>query len=410
MNPPSRILISIIGHLAEAPRPQKEAAALVRAGHQVMIRGAWWSERLAAEDMELAKFIGADFAPLVDVRKGSKTALTSRIKRRVAVELYQKFGWVTPRSFGHSGPEILAEAKRLQPDLVIIHSEDGLWAGKRLIEHGFRVGVDFEDWFSEDLLPEARKGRPVEALAVLENYMLKHAVYCQATTQAMAEAMALSAEVERVPVAIPNVFPWIDRADMVQHEHDERGDEVSFYWVSQTIGPGRGLEVLGQALLKVRGNWQLRLRGTLRGKSDWFNDAFPASIRDRIKLLAPLPNVKLLARNASHDIGLALEIPYAPNKNLTASNKIFDYLRAGLAVVATDTAGQREVMAKCPNAGWLVTAGDVHALAQVLQEAVDTPSSLALRKQAALVAAEHRWSWEHYESTLVAMVNEALKK
>ena len=37
---PSRILIAIIGHLGGAPRPQKEAAALVRAGHQVIIRGA----------------------------------------------------------------------------------------------------------------------------------------------------------------------------------------------------------------------------------------------------------------------------------------------------------------------------------------------------------------------------------
>ena len=410
MMPPSRILISIIGHLAEAPRPQKEAAALVRAGHQVMIRGAWWSERLAAEDMELAKSIGADFAPLVDVRKGSKTALISRIKRRLAVELYQKFGWVTPRSFGNSGPEIVAEAKRLRPDLVIIHSEDGLWAGKRLIERGFRVGVDFEDWFSEDLLPEARKGRPVAALAALENYLLKHAVYCQATTQVMAQAMAKDAGVERIPAAIPNVFPWNERADMLQYERDERGDEVSFYWYSQTIGPGRGLEALGKSLEKIEGHWRLRLRGTLRAGNKWLDETFPPSIRDRVEILAPVANKYLLARHQSHDVGLALEIPYCRSRNLTATNKIFDYLRAGLAVVATDTAGQREVMVDCPDAGWLVSAGDVDALAKALQEAVDAPRNLANCKQAALAAAKDRWSWEHYELTLVAMVNQALEK
>jgi glycosyltransferase involved in cell wall biosynthesis len=408
--PPKRILISIIGHLAEAPRPQKEAAALVRAGHQVMIRGAWWSEALAAEDIELAKSIGADFAPLVDVRKGSKTALTSRMKRRVAVEMYQKFGWVTPRSFGHSGPEILAEAKRLRPDLVIIHSEDGLWAGKRLIEQGFRVGVDFEDWFSEDLLPEARKGRPVAALAALEKYMLKHAVYCQTTTQVMSEAMAMDARVERVPATIPNVFPWNERAAMVQYEGDERGDEISFYWYSQTIGPGRGLEVLGKALAKTEGNWRLRLRGILRAGDRWFDETFPPSIRDRVDVLAKVTNKVLLARHQSHDVGLALEIPYCRSRKLTATNKIFDYLRAGLAVIATDTAGQQEVMAGCPDAGWLVPAGEVDALAKALQEAVNATRNLALRKQAALVAAEDRWSWEHYESTLVAMVNQALRK
>jgi glycosyltransferase involved in cell wall biosynthesis len=408
--PPSRILISIIGHLAGAPRPQKEAAALVREGHQVMIRGVWWSERLAAEDMELAKSIGADFAPLVDVRKSSKTALTSRIKRRIALELYQTFGWVTPRSFGHSGPEILAEAKRLQPDLVIIHSEDGLWAGKQLIEQGFRVGVDFEDWFSEDLLPHARKGRPVAALAVLEHYLLKHAVYCQATTNVMAAAMSKAAGVQRVPIAIPNVFPWSGRADMVLHDRDERGDEISFYWYSQTIGPGRGLEVLGQSLERIKGTWRLRLRGTLCAGDRWLDEAFPATIRDRVEVLPPVSNKDLLTMHQSHDVGLALEIPYCRSRDLTATNKIFDYLRAGLAVIATDTAGQLEVMAGCPDAGWLVPAGDVEALAMALQEAIDAPRELPRRKQAALDAAESLWSWERYETVFVTLVNQALRK
>jgi hypothetical protein len=35
-------LILTGGHLATAPRPQKEAAAAVAAGFRVMIRGIWW--------------------------------------------------------------------------------------------------------------------------------------------------------------------------------------------------------------------------------------------------------------------------------------------------------------------------------------------------------------------------------
>ena len=404
----SHILIFVIGHLSQAPRPQKEAAALVRAGYKVSIRGAWWSDGLAAEDLELARSIGANFSPLVDVRKTSKTALKSRIKRRIAVELYRRLGWVTPRSFGNSGPEMVAEARRQRPDLVIVHSEDGLWAGKKLMETGQRVGVDVEDWFSKDLLPEARQGRPVAALQELERYHLKHASYCMATTVAMAEAMAKDAQVERIPLAIPNCFPWSVRSIALRQQRDPRGGEVSFYWYSQTVGPGRGLEDLGRALTLVGGNWKLRLRGTLRAPDGWFEESFPESIRRRIELLDPVENTELLARHMSHDVGLALEVPFCGSRNLTATNKIFDYLRAGLAVIATDTAGQCEVMSKCPDSGWLVSAGDIDSLVMALQSAVDDPASLLKRKQAALEAAEHQWSWETYEQVLLNMIESAL--
>ena len=405
---PANILVSIVGHLAGAPRVQKEAAALVRGGYKVSIRGVWWSDQLAAEDLELAGTIGADFAPLVDLRPKSKTALKSRIQRRIAVELYQRLGWVTPRSFGNSGPEFVAEAKRLQPDLVIVHSEAGLWAGKKLLEWGLRVGVDFEDWLSEDLLPEARKGRPVAALKELEHYHLKHASYCTTTTVAMAEAMAKDAKVDRIPMAIPNCFPWAERSIALHQPGDPRGEEISFYWYSQTVGQGRGLEELGQVLMAVRGNWKLRLRGTLRASEGWFDKSFPAEIRERVELLGPVSNTELLARHMSHDVGLALEIPYGANKNLTASNKIFDYLRAGLAVIATDTEGQCEVMADCPDAGWLVSAGNFDTLVRALQAAINDPEGLARRKQAALEAAERRWSWERYEPSLVRLIESVL--
>ncbi len=405
---PHHVLISIIGHLASAPRAQKEAEALAKAGYKVTICGRWWNDDLAIEDIYLAEKIGVHFLTLVDLRGGIKGALTIRLKRRLALELYAKFRWVTPRSFGYCGPEIVAMATRLHPDLVIVHSEEGLWAGKELLKAGFRIGVDFEDWFSEDLLPEARNGRPVAAIKDLELYHLRHASFCMATTQAMAEAMAKESNVERIPVAIPNSFPWSARQSAAMKQRDLRGDEVSFYWYSQTIGAGRGLEELGQALTNVRGNWKLRLRGTLRASAGWFENSFPEAIRDKIELISPVANTELLARHMSHDVGLALEVPFCGSRNLTATNKIFDYLRAGLAVIATDTAGQCEVMRDCMDAGWLVPSGRTDVLAWSLQEAVDDPSGLLKRKHAALEAAQHRWAWELFEPELVRVIQSAM--
>jgi glycosyltransferase involved in cell wall biosynthesis len=298
-------------------------------------------------------------------------------------------------------------AERLRPDLVIAHCEAALWAGKILHLKGFRVAVDFEDWFSQDLLPEHRRNRPVKSLQELERWHLHRAAYCTAPTRVMAAALADDAGTPRIPAVIPNAFPWRDRERAMTLNGDGRGSECSFYWYSQTIGPGRGLEPLGAALLRVKGNWRLRLRGVMRGGNAWFDRAFPLPVRQRLEVLDPVPNEALLARHGSHDVGLALEIPYVPNKNLTASNKLFDYLRAGLAIVATDTAGQTEVLEQAPGAAWMVPSGDVGALAAALQEAVDDPDGLRRRKRSALDAARAALAWEAFADRLKGLVADA---
>ncbi len=56
-----------------------------------------------------------------------------------------------------------------------------------------------------------------------------------------------------------------------------------------------------------------------------------------------IPANELLSRVAEHDIGLALELRQPDSRNLTVTYKFLHYLLAGLAVVASDTAGQSEV-------------------------------------------------------------------
>ena len=175
---------------------------------------------------------------------------------------------------------------------------------------------------------------------------------------------------------------------------------MSFYWFSQTIGPGRGLETLAKALSRLQGNWELHLRGELRSYGVWFDMTFPAVIRDRIRCLGMVTNADLAAHSASHDVGLALEEPFCLNKDLTASNKIFEYLRCGLAVIATATQGQMEVMNRCPEAGWVIPPADEEALAAVMQRCLDERENLDRTKLAASQAASGTWAWESFEGSL----------
>ena len=405
------ILILIGGHFATAPRPQKEAAAAKAAGFLVLVRGVWWDHRLAAEDMELAQSIGVDFAPAVDLRPGQSGRNRLRLKQRLARELLARTGLVTPRAYGTGGPELLREALRIKPDLVMVHSEAGLWVGKQLLEKGFKVGVDFEDWFSQDMRAEDRSARPVVAIQRLERYLIHHAHTTLATTRVMAEAMAQDAGCSRVPVVIPNCFPWQAAPEPGKAPQDMRDPSaLSLYWFSQTIGPGRGLETLAAALIGLRGNWQVHLRGELRNHKVWFESTFPFSLRARVFIQPTVSNRELAAHSASHDVGLALEEVFTRNRNVAAGNKIFEYLRCGLAVVATTTLGQLEVMDSCPEAGWVVAPNDCEALRDCLQSVLDHPERLQAAKVKAREAGAGAWAWENYAPRLMQTLQLAVEE
>jgi len=403
-----KIALLTLQHLSNAPRAQKEAGALARAGADVTVFGSWWHSDRAEEDHNLAKKLGIKYVPLVDLRPEAKSTFGLRLRIRLAKEAIKYFGLALPESFGISSRAMVREIKALKPDLTMVHSEPGLWAGKQLIQDGFKVGIDFEDWFSEDLLEEARKTRPVAAIAEAERFILENAAVKFATTDAMGTALAEWAGLDSSLTTIPNTFPWADSPKEEENLDKRDPKAVSFYWFSQTIGPGRGLESLADALTHLKGNWQLHLRGRLSAREGWFENTFSEEIRDRVIIQPIVPNHLLPAHSASHDVGLALEEPFCKSRDLTATNKIFEYLRCGLSVIATETSGQREVMNHCPDAGCLIPSDNPVALISALQNCIDSPEEVAKSKDAAKVAAAGQWSWEKYETILVDQVQQCL--
>lgn len=403
-----KIALLTLQHLSNAPRAQKEARALAKAGADVTVFGSWWNAERAVEDEQLARELCVDFVPLVDLRPGAEATLIPRLRTRLAKEAIRRFGVAMPEAFGTHARQMLAAVKKLSPDLTMVHSEPGLWAGERLLKAGFKVGIDFEDWFSEDLLPSARRTRPIDAIAAAEKFILKNSAVSFATTDAMAQSLAKWADHAPGLLTIPNCFPWQDAPEDAGNLDQRDPGAVSFYWFSQTIGPGRGLETLAEALTHLTGHWQLHLRGKLHTRADWFEDTFDEKIRGRVIIQPIVPNEKLPAHSTSHDVGLALEEPFCKSRDLTATNKIFEYLRCGLSVIATETSGQREVMKKCPEAGILIPSDAPVTLIQAMQACIDSPEKLASSKKAARSASQTVWDWQKFEAQLVSAVSHAL--
>src|SRR5690606_34715878 len=149
----------------------------------------------------------------------------------------------------------------LDADLTIGHQEVGAWVACVLMDEGRAVGADIEDWYSEDLLPEARTGRPVQLLQRCEVQLVQRAPHVTTTSEALANALAEAYD-GPPPAAVYNAFPWAERTGLDDTRRDrEDHSRPSLHWVSQTLGPGRGLEVLCEALRRVSHPVEVHLRG-----------------------------------------------------------------------------------------------------------------------------------------------------
>jgi glycosyltransferase involved in cell wall biosynthesis len=409
----STICILTGNHLCHNPRVIKEASSLARAGHNVRVLGGWIDPRLKARDIEMLKAEKFHFTPVLDFTESAVHWKDSRfVKRGIhksARIMGRWIGWENRSQLGVSVGPLLKAAAKIKADLFIAHSEPGLFVARELAKAAWRVGVDMEDWFSEDLLPKARRDRPIALLRNLERQILRGRVHATCPSHAMSHALA--GEYETLPpTVIYNAFPWSERESIDGLLKDRKSRLVpSVHWFSQTLGQGRGLEDLVGALPHLRHVVEIHLRGIpATGFEAWLWNKVPENWRDKIFVHDLATNDELLSRIVEHDIGFAGEMNYCRNRDLTITNKILQYLLAGLAVVASDTNGQKEVAKLAPGAVTLYPSGDSIALAARINSLLEAPEQILTAKSAALKAAELTFCWERQEKVILEAVGRAV--
>lgn len=409
----STILVVTNGPLARNPRVVKEASALGAAGHAVTVLGIRNHSPSVPLDTTLAA--GAPFTHLQinllpdasDPRARARVWLR-RLRIRFARDLAHRAGLPSIHALGPAAA-LLAATRTHPADLVIVHNEIPHWIGTRLLAEGRRVAADIEDWHSEDLLPGDRAGRPLALLRRVEHALLHRAVHTTTTSHALASALH-ARHGGRLPEVVTNSFPLPPAgAGPSRLAPGSTSLPPAFFWFSQTTGPGRGLEAFVAAWTRTTRPSRLVLLGEVSGDYDrHLLSLMPGNFRSRVEFLPLVPPDELPAVIARHDIGLALEQAAIVNRDLTITNKILQYLGAHLAVVATPTAGQREVLAHAPEAGLLHDFSAPAAAAVALDSLLADPAALARRRASARRLAETRYCWELESPRLLATVQRAL--
>ena len=402
-----KILILTASHLCRNPRVVKEATTLGAARYDVTVMSISVQERFERLDLELMR--GLPFQrKVLNYRSTTPRARLANFTQRSATwgarHLCRTLNVETAQSLGPARA-LLNFARSHPADLTIAHTEIPIWAAQFLIQEGRRVAVDVEDWYSQDLMFADRRSRPIRLLRRAEDFVLHHAAYVSATSDSMADALAGAYQCPR-PIVLRNTFPLqpLSRVDRPP------GDAPpAFIWFSQTVGPGRGLELFLSAWAQTRQPSRVHLLGDVRPSyREHLLSRLPAARRPDIRFIPLVPPDDLPAKLAEFDLWLALEPPWPRNRDVTISNKIFQYMNAGLAVIATDTAGQSEVLHAAPDCGLLIQAHETTQLAARLDELLGDRARLRACQLAARTAAVTQFNWAHAAPRLLAAVDRAL--
>jgi len=268
-------------------------------------------------------------------------------------------------------------------------------------------GFDIEDDHLGEL--EQVKANALER-RIRENLFERYLPGCQhltASSPGIAAAIRERHDVE--PVVVLNVFPLKEGPKSPSQEPPEHGRSLQLYWFSQTIGPGRGLEEVTEALARVTTPVSLSLRGQPIPE---FVEALRQRIPHRPDAIRILPSAmpgQMAELSAEHDIGLSVDLSTPPNRDLCLTNKVFTYLLAGLPVLMSRTSAHSDIAGQLGIAGWCVDINDREATAALIEQ-------LASDRRAVVRSAQHSWklgrtrfNWDREQSILLGSVRRALE-
>lgn len=376
------------------PRLVKEADTLVANGHDVLVIYAYWNNWATQLDEDLLskrqwKAIRVGGHP----KHNKLVYLISRLIFKMAGIAAKKLKLANFADLANARASyfLIREAKKHKADLYIGHNLGALPAVAKAAHKFHRpCGFDVEDMHryeasNDDQNPD------VWLKTQVENKYFPLVSYLTVSSDQIGDAYTKIFPGKKF-TTLRNVFP--KSAVTINPSADNKAP-LKLLWFSQTIGTMRGLEVVVEALLTIKSlGIELHLLGDLPDGE--FKDYLDAAKTKGLKIFnyAPVPSDALTDFAAQFDIGLATEPAFSINNDAALSNKIFTYIQAGLAIIASDTSAQKQFLNDYPAIGKVYEKGNVDELATILTYYQQNRPELLNTKNNVLQLAQTELNWE----------------
>ncbi|MES2807887.1 MAG: glycosyltransferase [Bacteroidota bacterium] len=397
-----KIVLVSSGQPSLNPRLVKEADALADAGYAVTVIHTYWNAWGADFDKQLLP--GKKWKAICvggDPNENKIPYFFSRLINKIATK-GKRSAWAGI-AIARPAYFLIREAKKHKADLYIGHNLGALPAVVAAAEtHNKPCGFDAEDFHRNETSDDANNADVMLKSHIEDKYLPRLSYFSTSSQQIAAAYKQLYPALN--PVVLLNVFP----SDNSVADKRVSTGPLKLLWFSQTIGANRGLQDAVEALqLLNKLNFELHILGSkLHSNAAFINYLSNSGIN--LKFHEPVPPQQLITFATQFDIGLALEPGFAVNNNLALSNKIFTYMQAGLAIIASDTAAQQDMLSKNPTIGYVYPKGNATALAAILSDYDNNRQQLAHNQTQALRLARDQYNWETESKKFLAVVEQTL--
>lgn len=167
------------------------------------------------------------------------------------------------------------------------------------------------------------------------------------------------------------------------------------------ICPERGLDKLLEAAIILRNE---NIAIVIMGRDSWQGTLHrmhsKMDLKDRVFLLPPVPSEALPEVTVSADAGLILFENTCLNHYYSLPNKLYEYMMAGLPVIAGDFPEMARIINK-HNCGILVDSSSPQAIAKGLEELIRSPDEMRQMGIRGRKASLEQYNWPVEEKKLV---------
>lgn len=361
-----RVCMVLFGDLRFDFRVFREADALRTAGHQVVLVASDFGGRLPSvwDDFEF---------------------------RRIPVDRSKSLRRTYP-VFWHRAARLAWE---VDADVYHAHDLDALWPAARAAgRRGACLVYDSHELFVEQSSLVRRAG--VRGFwGWLERRLIRRVDRVLTVSAAIADTLQQTYDLDPPPVLVRNLPPFREpvSGDGLRQALGLDGDDEPLALYQGGFLTDNGLAEQITAMSRI-GVGRLVLLGGGPMEEGLRRQVASLGMHDRVRFLPRRPFPQLHALTCGADLGLCVIKPAGNSFLWSMPNKLFEYLMAGLPVLAGDTPEIRSVI-EDTGAGVLVDPADPDAIAAPLRELLtDEPRRRQLGEAAARSARRYCWERE----------------
>jgi len=296
---------------------------------------------------------------------------------------------------------VFVKAAALKADLYHLHDPELIPIGLMLKRMGYRVVFDSHEDVPKQMLSKPYLNKPSLWL-IAKTFTAYERWACRKLDGVIGATPAIRDKFLQINPKTTDInnFPLMDELEPRGSWAEKRAEVCYIGGISSIRGIKEVCAAMGKVKSKVRLNLaglfsEPRVEQEVRAMAGW----------ERVNHLGFLDRAGVRSVLGRSLAGLVTFHPL-PNHLDAQPNKMFEYMSAGIPVIASDFPLWREIISK-NNCGLLVNPLDSGAIAKAIDCLVKNPTEAERMGKNGRNAVETRYNWEHEEKKLIKFMKKS---